>query len=740
MPDDQGLGIDFSSGLYSPIGGMDDWTRQQLPPPDLTPPPPPLKKDTGTGDMLAGMTPEQWAAMSNPGVPWQGGENIAIGLGKMAMAPGQALQSTPENPVTTEQLIKPAADIAMATAGAASPFAEPGAAGIFGGKLAQTADLNALSKAEGLAAKGSNATDIWNQTGWFQGADKQWRFEIPDQASKFTGNPVTESLMRYDKPTTMGEAFSHPDLYAAYPQLQQAEFGVKYNPELRGIYQPPVFGDPPSITLSNHLNLDQMRSTNLHELQHGVQDIEGFAKGGNTYGLKPGTPAWDIYQERLKAMTTPLDRETYGKVAGYEGPVPEDDYAKYLTVIKNPANFADRAAQTYAVENAYRRQAGEVEARNVQARADLPSTVLQSTPPHVTQDVPTANQFVTFRNPDASLAEQMQASIRDPALWHGISKVKLPQPISEMTATHVPTGPAPAEKIITPSDLQGGLLLPALGDRSAAGSTLTAVGETPLANPVPMQGGHGYMAAQSPEGAVWASAPSVASRLGNTVRDLSKTTGKPVYLPYTAMGERSVDFSHHASDTLANMLADAAVGRRDLGSFNAAMRRTDANFGPVRDWPGVQADDLAAYLREGGGDVRNKFAKTMDTRQFQEAGFPSVAEARFAVTDPRLLNVPTGASGLSIARADPTGRTFTEGAQHLTYPTKLAGTYEGGFGTSVPKEIMFPDMINAYRRLGYEPYRHDYLMARGVEGAPTYQRANQQWVDRISKWLEKNQR
>ena len=329
---------------------------------------------------------------------------------------------------------------------------------------------------------------------------------------------------------------------------------------------------------------------------------------------------------------------------------------------------------------------------------------------------------------------------RDPALWHGISKVKLPRPVAEMTATHVPTGPAPAENIITPADLQGGLLLPALGDRSAAGSALTAVGGNPLPTPVPMQGGHGYMAAQSPEGAVWASAPSVASRLGNTVRDLSETTGKPVYLPYTAMGERSVDFSHHASDTLANMLADAAVGRRDLGSFNAAMRRTDANFGPVRDWPGVQADDLAAYLREGGGDVRNKFAKTMDTRQFQEAGFPSVAEARYAVTDPRLLNVPTGASGLSIARADPTGRTFTEGAQHLTYPTKLAGSYEGGFGTSVPKEVMFPDMINAYRRLGYEPYRHDYLMARGVEGAPTYQRANQQWVDRVSKWLEKNQR
>lgn len=665
--------------------------------------------------------------------------DIGTGLAQTAMIPGQALQSTPDNPVTTEQLIKPAADLAMTTAGISTPFAEPGAAGIFGGRLAKTADQAALAKAEEMTAQAAHPDDIFKQTGWFKGADDKWRFEIPDQTSKFTENPVTASLMRYDKPTTMGEAFSHPDLYAAYPQLQQAEFGVKYNPAYKGTYQPPVFGDPPSITLSNMLNLGEMRSTNLHELQHAVQDIEGFAKGGNTYGLKPGTPAWDIYQERLKAMTTPLDRDTFGKVAGYEGGVvPDGDWEKYLKVIKNPKNFADRAAQEYGIENAYRRQAGEVEARNVQTRLNRDPAVMKETPPSATQDVPNENQFVTFRNPNAPLAEQMQAAARDPALWHGISKVKLPRPISEMTATHVPTAPV-TEKTITPADLQGGVLLPALGDRSVAGSRLTAVGENKLPTPVEMQGGHGYMAAQSPEGAVWASAPSVASRLANVARTTAETTGKPVYMPYTAMGERAVDFSHHASDTLANMLANSAVGRKDMGSFNAAMRRADANFGKVRDWPGVQANGLADYLRQSAGDVRNKFAKTMDTRQFQEAGFPSVAEARFAVTDPRLLNAPTGSAGLSISQLDPAGRVFAGGTQHLTYPSKIAGTYQGGFGASVPKEVMYPDMINAYRKLGYDPHQFDYLMARGVKGAPVVQPANQRWVDRVSQWLEQNQ-
>ena len=68
----------------------------------------------GLGDWLSElMTPEQWAAISGPGVQWQGGENIVTGLAKIAMAPGQALQST--TPITTEEMIKPAGDIALAT-------------------------------------------------------------------------------------------------------------------------------------------------------------------------------------------------------------------------------------------------------------------------------------------------------------------------------------------------------------------------------------------------------------------------------------------------------------------------------------------------------------------------------------------------------------------------------------------------------------------------------------------------
>jgi len=324
---------------------------------------------------------------------------------------------------------------------------------------------------------------------------------------------------------------------------------------------------------------------------------------------------------------------------------------------------------------------------------------------------------------------------RDPDLWHGVSKIKLPKPISEMQSSHVPTQ-ALKENVITPSDLQGGVLLPALGDRSVAGSNLTGYNGYKFIDPVEMQGGHGFMAAQSDKNLAWASGSGVASRIASNARKLGESG--PVYFPYTAMGERSVDFSHHVSSSLAEALKLQPTSIRAQKEFDAAMRRADSNFPGMKDWPGVGSPNLRDWLETSGGDARNKFAKLMDSAKFQSVGFPSVAEARHAVTDPRLLNAPTGASGLSIAELDPSGKLIRGSSGHRTYDTDIGGKYIGGLGRSVPKEVMFPDLINAYKNAGYTPNQYDYLMARGLTGAPIAQKANQKWVDRVSNWMEKN--
>jgi hypothetical protein len=314
-------------------------------------------------------------------------------------------------------------------------------------------------------------------------------------------------------------------------------------------------------------------------------------------------------------------------------------------------------------------------------------------------------------------------------MWHGISQVKLPKPVSEMEAAYKAAKAPVAEKIVTPAELQGGVLLPALGDRSLAGGELTGVGGEKLDKPVSLEGGHGYMAAQSPRGVVWASEKGPLRRLENLAKQLGES-GKPVYFPYTAMGERSIDFSHHVADTLVGMLPQAKISSENKSAFDDAMRGKH-DLGEVPNWPGIGSAKLGEYLRSAPGRVRTKFAQVMDSRKFQNAGFPSVAEARFAVTDPRLLHERTGASGLSISQL---GVGQKAPSQHTTYPEAIAGKYRGGFSASVPKEVMYPDVISHYLQRGYEPYRHDYLMLHGLKGTPP-QETNQRWVDTVSAAL-----
>ena len=340
--------------------------------------------------------------------------------------------------------------------------------------------------------------------------------------------------------------------------------------------------------------------------------------------------------------------------------------------------------------------------------------------------------------PQVAKAELKAAEAAPDDLWHGVSKVKLPRPVSEMTSAHEATAPL-AERSIDPAALQGGWLLPAWGDRSATNSLLSMVGDQKLARPVEMQGGHGFMAANQDTGAAWASGKPVVGRLAKQARELG-AEGDPVYFPYTAMGERSIDFSHHISDTLAEMLKGRPMSKEAVNNFNIAMRKPNAAFPGIEDWPGLKSPKLREYLASAGGDARNKFAKIMDTAGYQSAGLPSVAEARVAATDPRLLNVPTGASGASIAKLDPEGRVIAAPSKaHRTYDTQLGGQYVGGLPQSVPKEVMYPDMLSAYEAMGYDPVQFAYLMQRGKRGAPIAQRADQRWVDNVSQYLEANQ-
>lgn len=330
------------------------------------------------------------------------------------------------------------------------PLAKSGAAGIFGGRLAQTADRAALAKAEQMAANGAFPDDIYTATGWFQGRDKKWRFEIPDQAAKvnpdgiisqsrfeiadqylkdsgishYIGSPkippgIQEEALHYadqvigQKTVPMAGYMHHADLYAAYPELRNVKVGREGNLQFGGSY------DPSNNTIrvgGGIVGKTDPRSTMLHEAQHKVQEIEGFAGGANHMEFtqqKEAQLARDAlsFRRELNAMPKGMDAhakenaviQKYQELGAMDWLPSREARDLAHDRVTNPDGQLrklmmfyglDQRTTPYTSQQLYKRHAGEVEARNVQSRADWTNERRSEIPPWYSQDTLDADQIV----------------------------------------------------------------------------------------------------------------------------------------------------------------------------------------------------------------------------------------------------------------------------------------------------------------------------------------------------------
>lgn len=150
----------------------------------------------------------------------------------------------------------------------------------FAGRKSETADLFQLDEAKRMLAEGKSAAVVRRETGWFKGADRRWRYEISDDAAMVDGSllPPLGSEGRRAPPVLLGDLLQHDRLYAAYPDLQGVT--VHFDPDIQSRGQVDGFG---TITLNPRALKDagDVLSTLLHEVQHIIQQREGFARGGN---------------------------------------------------------------------------------------------------------------------------------------------------------------------------------------------------------------------------------------------------------------------------------------------------------------------------------------------------------------------------------------------------------------------------------------------------------------------------
>jgi len=253
---------------------------------------------------------------------------------------------------STQRVIPAAADTVMALMGRGIAAPTKGL-GAFGGINAKTANLRNLDMAMTQAAQGADPARTRLLTGWEQHPiDQKWRFEIPDNklAMKFMPKNVGDTAVG-----SMDSLVKHPELMKAYPDLRGLRLDLTKDASQMGGGYLPASGSLSPRFETHAVTPAGARDVLSHELQHGIQDIEGFTAGAAPEMFAPE------FEKMMRKNNLPYNYEKLDELAN----------------------------------KTYHNTAGEVEARNVSKRMDLSPLQRLVTPPAMTQDVPYHEQYDT---------------------------------------------------------------------------------------------------------------------------------------------------------------------------------------------------------------------------------------------------------------------------------------------------------------------------------------------------------
>ena len=291
------------------------------------------------------------------------------------------------------------------------------------------------------------------------------------------------------------------------------------------------------------------------------------------------------------------------------------------------------------------------------------------------------------------------------------------------------------EKSISPEKLQrDGYLLNLVGDRSNVGEITRLGGET-LSTPITLDGGRGYM--RGKDTGAWASDQRVINSLAKRVKDAD---GRPVYGTYMPMGGTATDFAEMTRAVALRNFDPKNLRKKDTKEFDARFKKNKGIEGKLReDFPGIASPELGAWL-DKSGTRRSAFFDFMDKTEWRDKGFPNVTNARHAIQDPALRDMPGGVEqygGQAISLMDSAGKTTPVSdlsMSHGTYGMDLDGKYLGGFPSSVPRSVLFPEWYGQRRASGGLVSGDN----RAFQMTPVLQKTNDEWLDSVMKHIESN--
>ncbi|MDD2318310.1 MAG: hypothetical protein PHD57_13310, partial [Desulfobacterales bacterium] len=256
------------------------------------------------------------------------------------------------------------------------------------GSRAKGADTGLLAQAKSMKEHGKSREEVWEDTGWWEIVPGQWSFEIEDSEIRFDAQKLkrlaTGGIEAVD---TLQSLVKHKQLFKDYPFLRGILTTVKVDFDLNensGVFKSRqdrksegLFDKEPELKVKAK-SIKDVKTVLVHEIQHAIQEHEGFAGGGNPDALD----ARDVLPDdkKLDEFTRRMDDLSWDGHA-WNSPEMEailnerDQYVE--TVLK------DKFGENYGF-NWYRSLTGEAESRLVQKRLDMTAEQKKAEPPWIT--------------------------------------------------------------------------------------------------------------------------------------------------------------------------------------------------------------------------------------------------------------------------------------------------------------------------------------------------------------------
>ena len=341
--------------------------------------------------------------------------------------------------------------------------------------------MDLLEVAREMVQDGRSEREIKLATGWERGADGKWRYEEPDFTFKTKpGRKKTFKLSELIEDETLFEAYPEfKDIQVKFTKLAKGKNGEhkivngksiinlsenlfrapnplfidtlgafqKNHPEIYNLIdsgrinkitpeQWDIFNMEVGIVLNNQPEyIDEFgaRETLAHEIQHAIQRVEGFARGGAASMIDTTDPQVREERNALKsALNVEIDHLNYlaqkyhdtrnkaieannsgNKTEGMRLILESDKIAKEWLSQKTLVGSIERDLKKLKRlgDEGYKKLAGEVEARNVMSRLNMSFDERRQSLYSDTQDVATEEQIFLRKNIMQNYHEMMSPSV-----------------------------------------------------------------------------------------------------------------------------------------------------------------------------------------------------------------------------------------------------------------------------------------------------------------------------------------